>query len=735
LDPEYPNWISANEPGAQIIEELGHSTLEDIALNVSRRWGINFDEALKECRVFIEELKDKEFISEGIKPRSKYPGRSKVIDCSRLQELWIYTNNSCNLRCSHCFVSAGDVSKSEMTTSEIKALVDEAMALGAFRFYFTGGEPFLRKDIFDLIEYILGTDGNELIVLSNGTLFKGELLKKLKKFRKRNITIQVSLDGSNSKVNDSIRGKGSFENAVEGIKTLVSIGMAPIVTTTITKHNVDHLKEMPRLLASLGVKNHHILWLQNSGRAKKNPEGLTVSPEKITKVMRDLIGMSKKFGIIVDNEMSLLVRTKTKRGRKHDLCNSCYEMLSVDSDGHVYPCAPLNGEKEFDCGSIKKQSLKDIWLNSKKTQAVRDNNVSIKEGCKVCNLRFICGGGCFCQSYYASKAEGEGVISAKDPYCSALQNLTYDLLWELATPEDYIEENNGYQAPKVLASMDSMLPSCSVPSTMVTDFSFEIGTFHCSCVLAVDLEGDEKIGSGNGNRLAREACFNERSHEYLEWLESPIGEAYNSLAKKKVFSLLNIKQKDCILEIGCGTGNYALEFARRGGDVIGVDASEWMLRIAKKNVLEEELDIDLKHCFVGDLEFKDESFDVVFSMNMLEYSRNPKDAVEEMYRVLKRGGVLIIGVLNKSSLWGVTRTVKKRVGKEAYHGARFLTRGELLGILPSKNSHKSQLSTTVFFPPINNKYLLGAQQIFEWFGGKILPRYGALTILKFVKGE
>ena len=81
-------------------------------------------------------------------------GRGMVIEPKRLTELWIYTNNSCNLKCKHCLVSAGEEEKDKLSATDIIRVVDEAKSLGVRRFYFTGGEPFLRHDIFTLINYI-----------------------------------------------------------------------------------------------------------------------------------------------------------------------------------------------------------------------------------------------------------------------------------------------------------------------------------------------------------------------------------------------------------------------------------------------------------------------------------------------------------------------------------------------------------------------------------------------------
>jgi radical SAM protein with 4Fe4S-binding SPASM domain len=734
IDPEFPNWISTNKTGAYIIENLRNSSLTDLALKLSKNLNTNFEVILQDSKNFLKELEKREF--SGVKRHGKvYPGRSEVIGCGLLQELWVYTNNSCNLRCKHCFVSAGEVSKNEMNTQELKSLIDEASSLGAFRFYFTGGEPFLREDIFKLIDHVLGENMNELIILSNGTLFNKEKLRKLKQFKRSNLKIQVSLEGPNAITNDKVRGPGSFERALRGIKNLVNLGMSPIVTTTLTKNNIDSLIKMPELLSSLGVKHYHVLFLQNRGRATNSAEDISVPPIEITEIMRKLITISKRYGIVLDNEMSLHVRTKAKRGRKFDLCNSCFEMLSVDSTGNVYPCAPLNGEEEFNLGSIKERPLRDIWHNSEAAQVIRDNSVSIKEGCRTCFLRFICGGGCFCQSYYSSKVMGKGDISHRDPYCHTFKELIFDRLWELATPKVYSSPIDGYEPPRVISSMDSSLPSCSVPSTRVKDFEYEIGSFHCSCVLGIEIEGEHKILTRGKNRLAKAACFNERAIEYDEWFTTPLGRRYDSAAKKRIFSKINVKPGNKVLEVGCGTGNYTLELAKMGADVVGVDASEWMLRIAISNARENNVNIIPKHTEAKDLLFQDETFDFVISINLLEYPPDPKKAVNEMIRVLKKGGKLILGVLNKNSLWGLTRSMKMGLGVEAYFGARFLSNKEVVSLLSKEQLEGIDISSTIFFPPLNHDSVLMASDFFETMGQKIVPNSGALTILSATKAS
>jgi len=189
----------------------------------------------------------------------------------------------------------------------------------------------------------------------------------------------------------------------------------------------------------------------------------------------------------VDNAESLAVRVRSKRGRKNDLCNSCYNMLSVDSGGRVYPCAALAGAEGFYCGSIREQSLRDIWLKSSVTGWIRENSVQKRVGCNTCYLKFFCGGGCFAQSYFVCETtQGEGCIMAPDPYCQAYKTQLQELIWQEAMPEPEEKVEN---KPKLYRAMGNELAACTAGSDRVLDAAFDVGTYHCACVLAMDVKG------------------------------------------------------------------------------------------------------------------------------------------------------------------------------------------------------------------------------------------------------
>ncbi|MEW6601885.1 MAG: PqqD family peptide modification chaperone, partial [Nitrospirota bacterium] len=496
IDPKSPNWISVNHTGAEIIKLCdGKHTLSDIQNHIHDKYkGKNKKEVMEEVSEFLSGAGLLEFVSSTPFKRPEYKGRSTVIAPHKLEELWIYYTLACNLRCRHCLVSAGKGLKKELTDDEIKKLVDDGIKLGVRRFYLTGGEPFLKEGIFGLIRYITKTRKRELIVLTNATLFDDKKIASLKKVMGPRLLLQVSLEGPNAEIHDKLRGKGSFDKAVDGIKKLIDIGITPIVSTAISKLNEKDIAKTSRFLSKLGIKEHNVLWMHAKGRGASNLSDLYVPSDNIALAMKKLKKEYKEQEVIFDNVESLKVRVRTKRGRKNDLCNNCYEKICVNSDGHVYPCASLNGDKNFDAGTVRKASLKDIWLKSKVMDRGRNNSVNDKAECRKCYLQYFCGGGCTSHSYYASEVDsGKGSVTALDPYCSTYKSMFEDIIWELASEGVSAQNDNEYVAPLIYNAMDSKLPGHLGAGIKTTDKNFEVGCYHCSCVLSVDVEDDEEV--------------------------------------------------------------------------------------------------------------------------------------------------------------------------------------------------------------------------------------------------
>ncbi|RJQ45171.1 MAG: methyltransferase domain-containing protein [Nitrospiraceae bacterium] len=670
IDPKMPNWLSVNQTGANILRLCnGKHTMKEIVENICKKHSIpdaQRRQAEKEITDFISAAGLLEFVTDRKIERPEYAGRSKAIAPHKLDELWLYYTLACNLRCKHCLVDAGKGLKKELTTEEFKKVIDEAIQLGVKRFYITGGEPFIKDGIFDLIKYITKTKKRELIILTNATLFDDRKIAKLKKVMNPKLLLQVSLEGPNAEIHDKLRGKGSFDAALRGIKSLIGIGITPIISTAISKFNEKDILKTSRFLTKLGIKEHNLLWMHAKGRGAHNVNELFVPSKNIAQTMSKMKKAYKEQEVILDNIESLKVRVRTQRGRKNDLCNNCYEKVCVNSDGHVYPCASLNGDPHFDAGSVRNKSLEDIWLNSKVMVRGRDNSVHHKPECSACYLEYFCGGGCTSHSYYASEVEtGKGSITATDPYCSTYKSLFEDIIWELASEGVPPHDNTRYSTPLVYNAMDSKLPSHLGAGVKSIDKNFNVGCYHCSCVLSVDVEDDEEVCKpeikGHVTKTVKKK-FSKAAHMPVADYYCPTG--YNAKELEHIpdevlevsygcgnpAALADIREGETIVDLGAGGGIDCFIAAKKlgsKGKVIGIDMTDEMIATATENakkvagVLGYNV-VEFRQGNIMELPVESSSVDLVISNCVINLTEDKTKVLDEIFRILKPGGRFII---------------------------------------------------------------------------------------------
>ncbi len=195
-------------------------------------------------------------------------------------KLWIYTNYDCNLRCSYCVAkSSPNAARQAIGLANVQRLVDEAVELGFEQVFFTGGEPFLLKDIFEMLAY--SSARVKTSVLTNAMLLGQRLpgtditrLDKLCTIANDNLIMQVSLDGGCAEDHDAYRGAGTWAKAVAGIKLLQERGFRVRLSTTETPANTDNLEQVCEFHRSLGIpdEDHFIRPLAKRGYSKEGLE-------------------------------------------------------------------------------------------------------------------------------------------------------------------------------------------------------------------------------------------------------------------------------------------------------------------------------------------------------------------------------------------------------------------------------------------------------------------------------
>ncbi len=175
-----------------------------------------------------------------------------------LKTVWFQiTGTVCNLRCTHCFIScAPDNDKfGFISLEEFTRHLQESIRLGADDFYFTGGEPFAHPDIYEILTRSLRAGSTT--VLTNGMLFRDDGAEQLARSARESgnpFEVRLSIDGCNAEMNDAIRGKGTFDKAMQGMSQLLAVGIHPIVTISRTWDGPDcaALAELDETLRTRG---------------------------------------------------------------------------------------------------------------------------------------------------------------------------------------------------------------------------------------------------------------------------------------------------------------------------------------------------------------------------------------------------------------------------------------------------------------------------------------------------
>ncbi len=177
----------------------------------------------------------------------------------QLDHLWFQiTGTLCNLTCTHCFISCSPSNHKFgfLDFDHVIQILRESRKLGVKEYYFTGGEPFMHPRMLDILEETLRI--GPATVLTNGTLFRDKTVERLRTLRDGSIyslELRVSIDGADAASNDRIRGEGSFDRAIAGVRNLVEAGFLPIITMAQTWDDADVMniyEKMRQALLAIG---------------------------------------------------------------------------------------------------------------------------------------------------------------------------------------------------------------------------------------------------------------------------------------------------------------------------------------------------------------------------------------------------------------------------------------------------------------------------------------------------
>jgi len=318
---------------------------------------------------------------------------------------------ACNLSCRYCFYADSMERLDDLPQRDWLAFFEELGRLGIFDVTLSGGEPFVRRDLFDLIDGIV-ENRMRYCILSNGTLIDERVLGRFEvgKRRLRLDYIQVSIDGSRAEIHDKSR-PGSFDQAIRGLRLLKDAGFPVEVRVTINNHNVDDLENIARLLIEeIGLSGFGTNEASPIGAGCANRGDMALTPKAQLEAMRRIEILLERYPRRIKAQAGPQAKLRMYRQMEHaratgemapdwamgclSACGCVFSKIDILHDGTIVPCCMLPGVA---LGRIGQDSLADVWRSHPQLWAIRERRsipMSEVEGCRDCEWNAYCNGSC-----------------------------------------------------------------------------------------------------------------------------------------------------------------------------------------------------------------------------------------------------------------------------------------------------------------------------------------------------
>jgi len=227
--------------------------------------------------------------------------------------------------------------------------------------------------------------------------------------------------------------------------------------------------------------------------------------------------------------------------------------------------------------------------------------------------------------------------------------------------------------------------------------------------------------------------FQELAAKYDAWFATPHGRYVRRFEREAVMELAAPAPGMRVADIGCGTGLYTDEFCRAGATVVGVDISPEMLAIAAANNKAHGDKASFIAADAAALPFASDTFDLVTSITAMEFFADPRACLQEMHRVVKPGGRLVVAVLGSLSPWAWQRRLKAFCQKTIFRHASFYSIKDLRAFFAPQEI--TAWRGVIFVPPFAPARLLAAPDAFERWCQRRIPQMGAFLAARVDKGR
>lgn len=317
------------------------------------------------------------------------------------------TTRACNLRCRHCYRDAGQHDPRELTTAEGLALLAEIAKAGFKIVIFSGGEPLLRPDIYELITYARSL-GMRPVCGTNGTLITPAVARKLKDAGL--VGVGISLDSLDVATHDELRGAaGAWQAAVDGMAACREAGLPFQVHTTVFAWNDYEVESITDFAVAQGAVAHHVFFLVPTGRGK-DMAAEALARSRYERLLHRLVAKQRTVNIELKPTCApQFMRVARQEGLAVRFTKGCLAGTAyccITPHGDVHPCPYLY----LKVGNVREEPFSAIWRYARVLQDMRTGQV--KGNCRACEYNSICGG-CRARAYVYEA----GDYMAGDPWC------------------------------------------------------------------------------------------------------------------------------------------------------------------------------------------------------------------------------------------------------------------------------------------------------------------------------
>ncbi len=426
---DIPYWTVVPKELEILLRELDGRVTPDEVINRNPEWAAQ----RKDILASLQTLRDGGVLSD---QTPKFLPKPPLYD-TKIENVALNITRQCNLRCRFCYnlPYLTKDNSDELTAAEmISFLRDTKPFLGKSPVLtILGGEPLTDTEkLLSVCEHAI-KQRFTVLVSTNGTQVTDDFARQAAKL---GIQMQVSLDGHTAALNDTVRGKGTFDQAVEGVRTLVRNKAHTVVSMVCHRGNLTHLADFFKFAQKLGANEARFIPLKRMGGAV-NAGFEPVPLDELLLRAFDMFKAHPEFLKLAGRDAFSIQASICRYSSRRSSCGTGLQTVLLDADGALYPCLNTN-QQCFRIGSVRDPgyAFRSLWLDSPVLTQVRRQTVLHEPGQEHagCPVRYWCLGGCRGENHTLT-----GGLQNRPPHCAELRRGIIETFWMLAKRPDMVK--------------------------------------------------------------------------------------------------------------------------------------------------------------------------------------------------------------------------------------------------------------------------------------------------------